>query len=599
MMRIHTLVFLLLGCLLATEPAQALELAVRDAITGAPVKATLSFEAGTTQRRVQLDGQLRRLDEITLRTDAWVYAEGYQSLPITLAPDDLDTTVLLDPVQQPPAFQRLAERIQHDPSARWLQGWVRRSQGAQPLAGAVIAYEGRTTRSNAEGYFELELEPASTGAVKRSSLHVQADGTGEQYRDGMLVPAGIQHLLLVLGPGIPARATETIGAMDRGDRALVTASDEPLDLPLLPRPQTPAGPLLAPALTPPASIRVGFADAACTQTCCTSQCTHTCAYSLETYVQRGLNDEWIASWNTQSLRAGSIAYRSYGAWRVANQISDNFDICSNACCQVNDPDTSSSTTAAVARTPGIMLTRNESGAFSAEYSAQNNSWDDPNDGLNCSNSDLSCGNGHVGSPSTNWPCLADPVATGKGCFGHGRGMSQWGTKYWGDSPEFKSWTWMVDHYFNANGAGSGLRTAVMTSPVTLSNLSPQPTSAHPGDSLQISATATNLASAPHDHLLIGASLYRSGVGYLDDPGNDTPVSLTSGSQTIQRTFAIPALAPQGSYDLLLSLYLDVDENGIISAKDLALALARVNDAVQILGALGADIFEDDFEVKPY
>ena len=139
----------------------------------------------------------------------------------------------------------------------------------------------------------------------------------------------------------------------------------------------------------------------------------------------------------------------------------------------------------------------------------------------------------------------------------------------------------------------------MTSPVTLSNLSPQPTSAHPGDSLQISATATNLASAPHDHLLIGASLYRSGVGYLDEPGNDTPVSLTSGSQTIQRTFAIPALAPQGSYDLLLSLYLDVDENGIISAKDLALALARVNDAVQIPGALGADIFEDDFEVNPY
>src|SRR5690606_30629553 len=94
--------------------------------------------------------------------------------------------------------------------------------------------------------------------------------------------------------------------------------------------------LLAAVLTPPATIRVGFADAACTVPCCTNACGNVCTLSLETYVRRGLDSEWIASWDSQSLRAGSIAYRSYGAWRVENPIRTQFDICSSACCQVND-----------------------------------------------------------------------------------------------------------------------------------------------------------------------------------------------------------------------------------------------------------------------
>ena len=53
----------------------------------------------------------------------------------------------------------------------------------------------------------------------------------------------------------------------------------------------------------------------------------------------------------------------------------------------------------------------------------------PNDGLSCTNVDLSCGNGYVGSPSAGWPCLSDSLSSNHGCFGHGRGMSQWGTQY--------------------------------------------------------------------------------------------------------------------------------------------------------------------------
>jgi hypothetical protein len=352
---------------------------------------------------------------------------------------------------------------------------------------------------------------------------------------------------------------------------------------------------LAPALLPPETIAVGYADAACTQSCCSGSCNHTCVLPLETYVRRGLDSEWIASWNTQSLRAGSIAYRSYGAWRVAHPINANFDICSSACCQVNDAGTSSSTDTAIARTPGLMLTRSGSEAASAEYSAENNSWDDPGDGLSCSNTDLSCGDGYAGSPATGWPCLADAVGAGHGCFGHGRGMSQWGTQRWAIDASARRWPWIVDHYFNDNGAGTGQRTAQMTSPLRVSGASAQPADIAPGATVHIDATATNDAGASHAHLLVGASLYRSGVGYVDDSAHDAPLALATGSHAITRDFHTPVSLAPGSYDLLVSLYLDVDENGAITAADLPLALTATAHALQVVDDR---IFTNGFDGTP-
>ena len=69
--------------------------------------------------------------------------------------------------------------------------------------------------------------------------------------------------------------------------------------------------------------------------------------TLETYTKRGLNDEWIPSWEQDSLRSGSIAYRSYGSYYAYNPGGSTFDICNNTCCQVNDADTWTSTDLAV------------------------------------------------------------------------------------------------------------------------------------------------------------------------------------------------------------------------------------------------------------
>lgn len=586
-----------LAGLAACGPALALELAARDAVTGAALEARVEFPQPDGPRHETIGGALREITAPPQRVRALARAPGYRSLAFTLDPETAAMTLLLDPVEAPDAETRLAAQAQASPNGRWLHGWVRRADDGAALVGAQVDFEGRTAYSDADGHFELALAPCGPEDRSRARLRVQAAGLATRIIDGVLCAPGVQSRVVALGTDAAHAQREQIGALDRldgGAPAAVTGAEVTAAF-IERRDTAPDGALVAPALTPPASIRVGFADAACTQTCCTSSCTHTCTYSLETYVRRGLNDEWISSWNQASLRAGSVAYRSYGAWRVEHPIRTTFDICSSACCQVNDPDTVTNTDAAVARTAGIMLMRGGAGPISSEYSAENNSWDDPNDGLSCSNTDLSCGDGSVGSPATGWPCLVDEVAAGRGCFGHGRGMSQWGTKRWGDAPHQRLWPQIVDHYYNASGAGSDLRTAVMSSPLSLQDASAQPSAPAAGGSVQILAQAGNLAGTAHAHLLIGASLYRSGVGYLDDPANDAPLTLAPGTQTISRDFQLPAGAPHGSYDLLVSLYLDVDENGAISSVDLPLALTTAPGAVQV-GDGG--IFEDGFETGP-
>lgn len=579
-------------------PAAALEVAARDASTGAAVAArvTLVREGDATSSTVSpwlLEG---RRHDFALPVGRWRFradADGYRPLEGVFEQDAIESTLpatlLLDPQADAAAFADVDARTAADPSASWLHGFVRDARDGSPLAGARVQALGHESRSDANGYFALQLDAAvvTDEAPVEFALRVQASGFPEWERTRVLRTPGAQRWVIALGGDVPPRAVQELGVRDRagtvgesGDgNRFSDAAAQPAAISALP-----------PALSPPPSIRVGFADASCTTSCCTASCTNTCTVSLETYVARGLDNEWIPSWNTQSLRAGSIAYRSYGAWRVANPIRAAFDICSSACCQVNDNTASSSAVSnAVARTPGLLLTRTGTSAFGAEYSAENNGWDDPGDGLSCSATVPLCGNGLVGDASLGWPCMVDDVAAGHGCFGHGRGMSQWGTQRWaiGSTGTTRTWPWIVNHYFNDNGnatgAGSGNRTAVMTSPLTLAALSARPTAPAPGETIRLGALAHNAAGAVHSHILVGASLYRSGGGYLDDSAHDAPASLAAGTDTVvARDFLVPVAATAGRYDLLVSLYLDVDENGAIAAGDLALALVTLPGAVEVV-----------------
>ena len=335
----------------------------------------------------------------------------------------------------------------------------------------------------------------------------------------------------------------------------------------------PANKQLLEVWDPPDSIRVGT-------TCSCATCTTVDTMSLETYVERGLNDEWYGTWQPHSLRSGAIAYRSYGSYYVYHPIDINYDICSTTCCQVYNSDTHSAAVAAADYTTGIQLQRS-SAIFRSEYSAQNNNYNCSVS--NCSNSDCSCGNSYAGSPSASWPCLSDSVCTGTDCFGHGRGMCQWGTQYWA-LDQSQLWNWIVNHYYNDNGNPSGMRSAFMTSPLDISSASPNPSNVPPGGTFNINAVSVNYAELLHNQIILGARLYSASTGYIDDHNNDIKVTLNPGNNNISRSFNVPLSAPEGLYDLIIELWFDVDENDQINSEDLALISNSYPGAVTVTGS---------------
>lgn len=299
----------------------------------------------------------------------------------------------------------------------------------------------------------------------------------------------------------------------------------------------------ADTLRPPAVIRVG--------TNCTGRsCSFVQIMSLETYVRGGLDEEWIASWPAHSLRAGSVAYRTYGAYYTAHPISANYDICNNTYCQVWDgSDVYASVVDAVNHTQGILLSDGGGYAFS-EYSAENN---------NCG-----CGDGYAGT-GTTWPCIADTVCAGHSCFGHGRGMCQWGTQRW--ATDGKTWKWMADHYYNPGGF-------TLSSPIRMVGVEASPDTVSPGDTLLLSYTLEGMMEDSLPHGMLGASLYRPTDGYVSDPSRDTVVRFLAGYQTLTRRFILPDSLPNGMWEVLFGVWLDINEDGVIQAGDLPLQLAR-------------------------
>ncbi|MBT9166110.1 MAG: Microbial collagenase [Chloroflexi bacterium] len=81
--------------------------------------------------------------------------------------------------------------------------------------------------------------------------------------------------------------------------------------------------------------------------------------------------------------------------------------------------------------------------------------------------------------------------------------------------------------------------------------------------------------------MLGASIQLPGRSPLSDAANDRQVTIVSGSSTVQRSFVIPAAAPPGSYNLLVSLVEDLNNNRRIDAGDRNLALRTFTGALQV------------------
>lgn len=499
--------------------------------------------------------------------------EGYKSLEAQFSfPSKLDSiTFYLDPEKEKHIWEDLKENQK-------IVGYIYDKEKGIPLDKVLVKVGNLENYSNENGYFELELSSRDFEfgePLPVLDICFYKSGYKDLCLESVLNIEGILNLFIDMEEGegnlfvrnehhfFNLEYMEKEEEEDEGQIPFFIKISE--DIPEQ---------FLLQVIDPPDSIRVGM-------NCSCTSCSSVDVLSLETYVKRGLNDEWISSWNTHSLRAGSIAYRSYGSYYVYHPLSPNYDICSSTCCQVNDTDTSSSTNLATDKTSGILLQRNGS-IFRSEYSAENNSWDDPNDGLTCTNADLSCGNGYAGSPAYSWPCLSDSPCSGYGCYGHGRGMCQWGTQRWAASNS-KLWKWIVNHYYNNNGSGSGLRTALMTSPFSINSVSPNPSTIQPGDSFTINLNVLSYAEIAHYQIMIGASLYSPSTGYISDPSNDNKITLSPGNNNPSRQFTTPSSIPEGYYDLIAALWLDIDENNSITGDDLSLVTYTLSNAIYVSG----------------
>jgi hypothetical protein len=569
------------------------ELILRDAQTGfglqgvvvvreleQPVAPLAGVIDGLLAERERVDS--RRVDqriELSIESPLALRAEvaGYRPLHAVLRPDDRVRGRVL--MLQPEVPQTVPAPV---PGRLRVSGWVHDVETLLPLPGARVRVSGSETQavSDAGGRFDLEV-PAPVVVdyqPEALSITVLADGYPEWRQEGVL--AGEDAIVLQVGLGGPSPSAAGHRQL-RQD--LAWSEPEPVGRRSLPVPRG-AGD------QPPTSITVGFADAGCSQRCCTGQCSHACSFDLEEYVRRGLPKEWIASWQQDALAAGAVAYRSYGAWHVFNPPSHGaYDLCSSACCQVNEPGTHANTDAAAAATAGLMLLRNDA-VFRSEYSAQNNCLAGQ---MSCVNSDLSCGDGFVGSPALDWPCLADPVGQGRDCFGHGRGMSQWGNHFWTLENAPKNWKQQLDHYYNANGQGAGLRTASISQVLVIDELRVVPASVQPGETFTIELDVRNLAIEPHEAVLFGASVRRPGGAFIDDSDNDRLLVLPAGTSTQSRSFQVPSGAEWGGYELWVSLRIDVDGDGMISGNDLLQHQVMRQDAVVV----GGGVFWDRFEMQ--
>jgi Stage II sporulation protein len=425
-----------------------LELSVRDSATGAALegRVTASDPAG----RVVSSSGTERSGRVALRLPRGTYrlkVEASRHRTVATAFDldagsTLPVTAWLDPdtVPESQSPESTAER----PT---LEGYVSDAATGRALARAVVSLERAAvqTETDAEGKFRLalpsvrqddmELPPADRLTVRREGYR--------PFRSGPLFVAnGTARFVVALRRGSEREET---GELSEGHKMLL--APDRLALAQSAAAAEPESPVPVPEASPaggvpvPASIRVGSG-------CSCASCPAVDVFSLETYVRKGLDDEWVPSWHDESLRAGAIAYRSYAVYRVAHPLRPNYDICSTICCQVLDPtDTHAKTDSATAATAGMIVVNAQRNApFLAEYAAENNGRE--------------CGDGRTGRPDQGWPCIGDAVDAASTFNGHGRGMCQWGTQRWA-SRERKDFCWIVDHYFNDGGHPTGARSGLI------------------------------------------------------------------------------------------------------------------------------------------
>lgn len=403
-----------------------------------------------------------------------VRADGYQPMTgeFELMPGNpYQLEFQLDPIVVPREIQPEYVTTLHRLNETVFVGYVADDKTGEPLANTTIRTEpsGRETRTDARGYFQIYV-PVQTLAEATNSpaklIFAKAGFRAEVRSYLELWSEGDWVYRIQLQPG------EGENVLD--ERTLRRRSEYPIAT----REETSTATSVE-AATAPAPIETTLTAAAIGGGIVTQQLASTTAHvriptnirvlrqdgftidyiSLQTYCQRSLPSEWIASWGstgpgnsgTNCLLAGAVAIRTYAAGFVNSPDDVNYDICGTTSCQAYIHTASDSrTTAAVNATANWVMFKpgaTRIGFKLTEYSAENNQLGQ------------ACGDGFT-APTGD--CLYDPVCTGESEFGHGRGMCQWGTARWASGRRMQNrvtsdsvtngfplqnWIWLCEHYY--------------------------------------------------------------------------------------------------------------------------------------------------------
>jgi peptidoglycan hydrolase-like amidase len=329
-----------------------------------------------------------------------------------------------------------------------LSGYVRDADLNKALGGVQITAGNYTATTNAGGFFSLTV-PANTinPGTTPATISIQSAKAG-------YLTNSIQNLYVIpdtyeMQVALTSAASPQVTAL-RNNEDLIVRRHGLFDKTIAEQQEFAGHPVLSgarqeattlAALAVPTVIRVATS---CACTACSSPRVQ--VMTLESYVQTGVDDEWVSSWNAASLQAGTVAYRSRGAWFVQHPVASNYDLSAAACHQTWQTDRTTSVKNAAVATAGIVLVKNGA-IYKAEYCAESN-----NSG---------CGDGYSGT-GTDYPCIADARCAGRTKSGAGRGMCQWGSSFWGTD---QTYTWILDHYYNPDTA------AIQTSTVANNNTS--------------------------------------------------------------------------------------------------------------------------------
>jgi hypothetical protein len=421
-------------------PTGKLRVRAFDSETGFPVsvgsmKLNMVFSQPPTSRAGEIEAQVgvgSRALELSV--------PGYQSLRVTvdLRSKERGIVVYLSPLRIPPQFEAPAMQFLLGSSIAGVNGFLSDDQTGRPLSGVLVtAGEAQVTgMTDAVGYFALSVPvPMKSDRVTTSLTFSKAGYVTLVRSNADLFANDVKKYRLRLRPGV---------GKDEVNEALFRGRGTGSEL-VKPYATFQHNNKAAP-LSLPANIRVGLGCGG------PKDCKTVVVNTLEDYAKHVLDKEWIPSWHMESLKAGSVAVRGYGAWHTEHPLTDTYDICSTTACQVYDPDsTTSRTDAAVDATKGKVMLDAGGQIARSEYSAENN--------------DAGCGDGKTGTGAPVAPCISDITCKGATNDGHGRGMCQRGSQRWALGKDndgnqvdggSEQYDWILKHYYTSLTVGQGI-----------------------------------------------------------------------------------------------------------------------------------------------